>query len=439
MTAARPRVVVIGAGFGGLAAVKALARAPVDLVLVDQRNHHLFQPLLYQVATAALSPADVAGPVRAILRDQENVRVVLDTVSGVDRERREVCLESAKRLTYDWLIVASGARHSYFGRDEWAQHAPGIKSIEDATAVRSKVLLALERAESETDQSRRDALLTFVVIGGGPTGVEMAGAIAELAHRAVNRDFRSITPHCSWVILINRAPRLLESFPEDLSAIALANLQQLGVEVRLSTAITSIKADHVVAGDEIIPAHTAIWAAGVQASPAAQWLCAKADRAGRVVVDAALHPDDDQRIFVIGDTACCRDANGAPLPGIAPVARQQGHHAAKVIKAALAQRTAPQFRYRNFGNLATIGRSHAVIDFGWWRVSGLLAWLIWSTVHVYFLVGFRNRLLVGASLLWNYLSYARHARLITGSIPPDPIPLPLTPTTFEGEEHDRAA
>jgi NADH dehydrogenase len=439
MTATRPRVVVIGAGFGGLAAVKALARAPVDLVVVDQRNHHLFQPLLYQVATAALSPADVAGPVRAILRDQDNVRVVLDTVTGIDRARREVCLESAKRLSYDWLIVASGARHSYFGRAEWAQHAPGIKSIEDATAVRSKVLLALERAESETDKARRDALLTFVVIGGGPTGVEMAGAIAELAHRAVSRDFRTITPHCSRVILINLAPRLLESFPESLSAVALANLQQLGVEVRLSTPITAITADHVVAGDEIIPAHTAIWAAGVQASPAAQWLGAEADRVGRVIVNAGLHPDNDQRIFVIGDTACCPGPDGAPLPGIAPVAKQQGHHAAKAIKAALAKRPAPHFRYRNFGNLATIGRSHAVIDFGWWRLSGLLAWLIWSTVHVYFLVGYRNRLQVGASLAWNYLTYARHARLITGAIPPDRIPVPLTPQNFEGEEHDRAA
>jgi NADH dehydrogenase len=255
----------------------------------------------------------------------------------------------------------------------------------------------------------------------------------------VSRDFRTITPHCSRVILINLAPRLLESFPESLSAVALANLQQLGVEVRLSTPITAITADHVVAGDEIIPAHTAIWAAGVQASPAAQWLGAKADRSGRVVVDAALHPEGDQRIFVIGDTACCPGPDGSPLPGIAPVAKQQGHYAAKAIKAALAKRPEPHFRYRNYGNLATIGRSHAVIDFGWWRVSGLLAWLIWSTVHVYFLVGYRNRLQVGASLAWNYLTYARHARLITGTIPPEPIPVPLTPQNFEGEEHDRAA
>lgn len=439
MTAIRPHVVVIGAGFGGLAAVRALARAPVDVTLVDQRNHHLFQPLLYQVATAALSPADVAGPIRSILRDQDNVRVVLDRVTGIDREAREVCLERGKHLSYDWLILATGARHSYLGRDDWARHAPGIKSIEDATAVRSKVLLALEQAETETDKARRDALLTFVVIGGGPTGVEMAGAIAELAHRAASRDFRTITPHCSRVILINLAPRLLESFPEKLSAIALADLEKLGVEVRLSTPITAIQSDHVIAGGQIIPAHTAIWAAGVQASPAAKWLGAEADRSGRVIVDGALHPGGDQRVFVIGDTACCTGANGRPLPGIAPVAKQQGRHAAQAIKAALAGKPAPRFRYRDYGNLATIGRSHAVIDLGWWQVSGLLAWLLWSTVHVYFLVGFRNRLQVGASLAWNYLTYARHARLITGPLPAERVPFSQTPDKSEGEKHDRAA
>jgi NADH dehydrogenase len=439
MTPRRPRVVVVGAGFGGLAAVRALARARLDVTLVDQRNHHLFQPLLYQVATAALSPADVAGPIRSILRHQDNVRVVLDQVTGIDREGREVCLASGKRLPYDWLILATGARHSYFGRDDWARHAPGIKSIEDATAVRAKVLLALERAETETDKARRDALLTFVVIGGGPTGVEMAGAIAELAHRAVSRDFRTITPHCSRVILINMAPRLLEGFPEALSAIALADLQKLGVEVRLCTPITEIRDGHVVAGNEIIPAHTAIWAAGVQASPAAAWLGTEADRAGRVVVDHALHPGGDPQIFVIGDTACYTAADGKPLPGIAPVAKQQGRHAALAIRAAMAGQPAPRFRYRNYGNLATIGRSHAVIDFGWWWVSGLLAWLLWSTVHVYFLVGFRNRLQVGASLAWNYLTYARHARLITGPLHADPVNISQTPANLEGEKHDRAA
>jgi len=432
-----PRVVVVGAGFGGLAAVQALARAPVAITLIDQRNHHLFQPLLYQVATAALSPADIAGPIRAILAGQDNVRVVLDTVIGVDRDRCEVLMASGKRAAYDWLIIATGARHSYFGREDWACHAPGIKSIEDATAVRRKVLLALEQAETETDPNRREALLTFVVIGGGPTGVEMAGAIAELAQRSVNRDFRSITPHCSKVILINLAPRLLETFPADLSAAALADLERLGVEVRLSTAVEHIALDHVVAGDQTIHTHTAIWAAGVEGSPAASWLGAEADRAGRVKVDGAFHPLGQERIFVIGDTASCPGSDGRPLPGIAPVAKQQGKHAARVIIAELLGRSPPRFRYRNYGNLATIGRSHAVADFGRVRLRGLWAWLLWSTVHVYFLVGFRNRFVVGLNLAWNYLTFARHARLITGEpAGTNPVPSFHLP---HGEDYVQAA
>ena len=431
--ATRPRVVVIGAGFGGLAATRALAGAQVDITLVDRRNHHLFQPLLYQVATAALSPADIAGPVRAIVCDQPNVQVILDAVSGIDRARQVVELASGRPLPYDWLIVATGARHSYFGRDEWAEHAPGIKTIEDATAVRRKILLALERAETETDPVRRRALLTFVVIGGGPTGVELAGAIAELAHRSVSRDFRSITPHCSRVVLVHRGKRLLEPFPEPLSARALHDLTKLGVEVRLDTAVTGVGCDHVMLGDETVAAHTAVWAAGVMASPAAQWLGVEPDRSGRVPVCAGLHTAGDQRIFVIGDTAACAGADSKPLPGIAPVAKQQGAHAAAVIRAALAQQPLPRFRYRHYGNLATIGRSHAVVDFGRWQVSGLAAWLIWSTIHVYFLVGFRSRLIVGWGLLWNYLTFARHARLITGEIepvaarPPAILPEPARP------------
>jgi len=432
-----PRVVVVGAGFGGLAAVQALAKAPVAITLIDQRNHHLFQPLLYQVATAALSPADIAGPIRSILARQGNVRVVLDTVIGIDRDRREVLLASGKRAGYDWLIIATGARHSYFGRDEWACHAPGIKSIEDATAVRRKVLLALERAESETDKVRREALLTFVVIGGGPTGVEMAGAIAELAHRSVSRDFRSITPHCSKVILINLAPRVLESFPEDLSAAALADLERLGVEVRLSTPVEHIAADHVVAGGQTIHTHTAIWAAGVEGSPAASWIGAEADRAGRVKVDHAFHPVGEKRIFIIGDTASCAGADGRPLPGIAPVAKQQGRYAAQAIAAELKGQALPAFRYRHYGNLATIGRSHAVADFGRLGLRGLPAWLLWSTVHVYFLVGFRNRFAVGLNLAWNYLTFARHARLITGE-PEQPDPTAANPIPH-GETYVQAA
>jgi len=412
----RPQVTIIGAGFGGLAAARALARAPVDVTVIDQRNHHLFQPLLYQVATAALSPADIAGPIRSILRDQDNARVMLDSVTGIDRDARHVVLASGKRVAYDWLVIASGAGHSYFGRDDWAEHAPGIKTIEDATAVRRKVLLAFERAETETDRARRAALLTFVVIGGGPTGVEMAGAIAELAHRSVNKDFRSITPHCSRIVLVHRGQRLLEAFPDELSEAALRDIRKLGVEVRLGQAVSSVGCDHVMVDYELIPAHTAVWAAGVQASPAALWLGAKADRSGRVIVDGRLHPPGDQRIFVIGDTAHCSGPEDRPLPGIAPVAKQQGAYVARAIMAALVGRPLPSFGYRHYGNLATIGRSHAVIDFGWWRVKGLLAWLLWSTIHVYFLVGFRNRFSVGLGLAWNYVTFARHARLITGEV-----------------------
>lgn len=432
------QVVVIGAGFGGLAATRALAGAPVSVTLVDQRNHHLFQPLLYQVAAAALSPADIAGPIRSILAGQANARVVLDTATGIDSTRRTVLLASGRRLGYDRLVIATGARHSYFGRDEWAQHAPGLKTIEDATAVRRKVLLALERAEQETDPHRRDALLTFVVIGGGPTGVEMAGAIAELAHRSVSRDFRSITPHCSRVILIDQAERLLASFPEELAAVALRDLRKLGVEVRLSSPIEHVAADHVVVSGEVIPTHTVIWAAGVKASPAAQWLGLAADAAGRVLVDDALRPEGLTDIFVIGDTAACPGPDGRPLPGLAPVAKQQGRHVARAIMLGIRGQPVPRFRYRDFGKLATIGRSHAVADFGRWKLSGFAAWLLWSTVHVYFLAGFRNRLLVGLNLAWNYLTFARHARLITGQC--DAASL-QTSTRSEptGASYDRAA
>ena len=425
----RPRVVIIGAGFGGLAAARALADAPVDITLIDKRNHHLFQPLLYQVATAALSPADIAGPIRSILNTQRNVRVLLDEVTGIDRDRRTVELRDGHSAPYDWLIVATGARHSYFGRDDWAAHAPGIKTIEDATAVRCKILLALERAETETDKARRKALLTFVVIGGGPTGVEMAGAIAELAHRSVSRDFRSITPHCSRIVLVHSGKRLLEAFPEQLSDSALKAIEDLGVEVYLGRRVTGVAHDHVEVGGMAIPAHTAVWAAGVAASPAAQWLGVEPCPAGRVCVDDRLHPAGSAEIFVIGDTAACMGSGDRPLPGIAPVAKQQGAYAAQCIVQALRGASSRAFRYRHYGNLATIGRRRAVVDFGWWRVSGFVAWLLWSSIHVYFLVGFRNRLSVGASLFWNYLTFARHARLITGDImTPSPEPKTLAST-----------
>jgi len=408
----RPRVVIVGAGFGGLEAAKRLAGQPVDVTVVDQRNHHLFQPLLYQVATAALSPADIAAPIRSILARAANVRVLLDSVCAVTPSSRTVELESGRSLSYDWLILATGARHSYFGREDWAAHAPGIKTIEDATAVRRRVLLALERAETEEHGKVRDALLTFVVIGGGPTGVEMAGAIAELARQSVSRDFRSITPHCSRVILVEAGSRLLSSFPLRLSERTRASLERLGVEVRLGTAVTDIAGDYVRIGSERIGSHTTVWAAGVQASPAARWLGAPADRLGRVLVDEDLFALGHTRVFAIGDTAGCPSPRGGMLPGIAPVAKQQGRYVADRILG----RTMKPFRYRDFGNLATIGRKSAVADFGRVRLSGFPAWLVWCVAHVWFLVGFRSRLSVILHWAWNYFTYARSARLITGPI-----------------------
>lgn len=419
----RPHVVVVGAGFGGLAVARGLTSAAVDVTLVDKRNHHLFQPLLYQVATAGLSPADIAAPIRAIVQKNRNVRVLLDRVYGVDADNRRVILGDGEPLSYDWLVLATGARHSYFGRDDWAPFAPGVKTIEDATAVRRKVLMALERAETETDKARRDALLTFVVIGGGPTGVEMAGAIAELARHSVSRDFRSITPHCSRIILVQHAPRLLPSFPESLSERAKRSIEQLGVEVRLGERVESVAADGVMVGNTFIPAATAIWAAGVQASRAAEWLDCQGDRSGRVPVGPDLRFAGDDRIFVIGDTAACTDATGQLLPGVAPVAKQQGQHVARVIRAELAGKPSATFRYTNYGNLATIGRKRAVADFGWMTLSGFPAWLLWCVAHIWFLAGFRNRFVVGLNWLWNYLTFERNARLITGDIAPD---LPAT-------------
>jgi len=412
----RPHIVIVGAGFGGLAAAQALRNAAVDVTMIDKRNHHLFQPLLYQVATAALSPADIAAPIRAILANNRNTRVLLDSVTGIDPAERMVRLGRGAAIAYDRLILATGARHSYFGRDDWAEHAPGIKTIDDATAVRRKVLLALERAETETDKARRHALLTFVVIGGGPTGVEMAGAIAELARQSVSRDFRSITPHCSRVILIEGGPRLLAAFPEALSAKAKEAIERLGVEVKLGARVTAVGEDHIDIGGESISAFTAVWAAGVEASPAAEWLGAECDRAGRVVVGPDLKVPGHDGIYAIGDTSSCAGADGRPLPGVAPVAKQQGRHVAAAIKGELAGNPVRPFRYRDYGNLATIGRRAAVIDFGRLRLSGFLAWLLWGVAHIWFLVGFRSRIVVGLSWVWNYLTFQRSARLITGEI-----------------------
>ena len=408
-----PRVVIVGAGFGGLTAAKALSGKPFDVTVIDQHNYHLFQPLLYQVATAGLSPAEIASPIRGILSREQNVNVMLGKVSGVDTARREVLAEG-RRIPYDTLILATGAQHAYFGHDDWAAHAPGLKTIDDATYIRRRILLAFEKAETEPDATERARLLNFVVVGGGPTGVEMAGAIAELANRALAADFRSIDPRAARIILVEAAPRLLTPFDPSLSDAAKKSLEQLGVEVRLGAAVTALDAEGVSIGPERIEARTVIWGAGVMASPAGNWLGAETDRAGRVKVSGDLsvpgHPDT----FVIGDTALLNGADGKPLPGVAPVAKQQGQYVANLLVARRNGQAVEPFRYRDFGALATIGRSRAVVQMGRLKIKGFIAWLLWCVAHIYFLIGFRNRLIVATNWAWNYLTFQRGTRLITG-------------------------
>jgi NADH:ubiquinone reductase (H+-translocating) len=409
----RPRVVIVGAGFGGLSLAKGLAGAPFDVTLIDRHNYHLFQPLLYQVATAALSPADIAAPIRAILRGQSNVTVALADVSGVDVAAQQVIAED-KRIPYDILVLATGAQHAYFGHDDWAPFAPGLKTIDDATYLRRRILLAFERAEAEADAAERARLLTFIVAGGGPTGVEMAGAIAELAKWALAADFRNIDPRSARVILVEGGPRLLSALHPSLSEKARLSLEKLGVEVRLGAMVTSCSAQDVAIGDERIETRTIMWAAGVRASPAAEWLGAESDRAGRVKVKPDLsvpgHPD----IFVLGDTALALDADGKPFPGVAPVAKQQGEYLARYLIERMRGQTQRAFRYRDFGSLATIGRKYAVADFGKIHLSGFAAWVLWSVAHVYFLIGFRRRTIVALHWAWSYLTFQRGTRLITG-------------------------
>jgi NADH:ubiquinone reductase (H+-translocating) len=433
-TRTRPRVVIVGAGFGGLAAAKALARAPVDVTVIDRRNYHLFQPLLYQVATAALSPADIASPIRAILRHQANASVMLASVTGVDAARREV-LSGSRRIPFDYLILATGARHAYFGNDHWEACAHGIKKIDDATFLRRKILLAFEKAETETDERERRRLLNFVVIGGGPTGVEMAGAIGELAKKALAADFRNIDPRLARVILVEGGPRLLPSFDERLSEKARRSLEALGVEVRLDAMVTDCTADGVMIGPETIETRTIVWGAGVRASRAGRWLNAPMDRVGRVKVEPDLSVPGQPNVFVIGDTAHVEGADGNPLPGVAPVAKQQGVYVAKLIRARLAGRELPPFRYRDLGSLATIGRKSAIMQFGRLRLSGYFAWWLWSLAHIYFLIGFRNRFVVATSWLWSYFTFQRGTRLITGAdAGPETAPAGAaqTPTPLKG-------
>ncbi len=409
----KPHVVIIGAGFGGLNAAQAFKDAPVNVTVIDRNNHHLFQPLLYQVATAVLSPADISAPIRHILRKQKNTSVVLTEVTDINTEQQLV-ITTDHVIPYDYLIVATGASHSYFGHDEWAPYAPGLKSIVDATTVRRKILLAFEKAEMETDHERYKALLTFVLIGAGPTGVEMAGAIAELAHGALARDFRNIDPREARIILVEAQPRILPPFDKKLAAQAHRALNHLGVEVRTNSAVEDITQDGVVIGGKLLEARTVIWTAGVAASSAGTWLKAEVDRAGRVKVNKDLTVPSYPNIFVIGDTSSLIQ-DGKPVPGVAPAAMQGGKYAASaIIQRVTNQGTPlPPFRYHDKGSLATVGRSYGIADIGRVRLSGFLGWLFWIAVHIMFLVGFRNRFLVTFQTIWSFLTYQRGARLIT--------------------------
>lgn len=414
----RPRVVIVGAGFAGLAAARHLAAAPVDITVIDRRNYHLFQPLLYQVATAALSPADIAWPIRRLLRGQANARVVMGLVSGIDTAQREVILASGERHGYDHLILATGARHNYFGNEAWSGDAPGLKKIDDATEIRRRILYAFEAAETCADPARRQAQLTFAIVGGGATGVEMAGAIAELAKRTLPRDFRSIDPATARVILVEGGNRVLAALPETLSRKAGAALERLGVELRLNCRVTGCDGEGITIGDEKIPATNIVWAAGVAASPAARWLGADADRVGRVKVQPDLSVPGHPEIMVAGDTAALANPDGSPVPGTAPAAKQMGVHCAARVRARLtgAAGDAP-FRFRDQGTLATIGRNQAVARIWGMELSGFPAWFLWALAHVYFLIGTRNRVMVALNWAWTWGTHVRGARLITGPAP----------------------
>ena len=412
MTGPGKRVVIIGGGFGGLYAARALRRAPVDVTLVDRRNFHLFQPLLYQVATASLSHGDIASPLRNILRRQKNVRVWLAEARSIDVARRTVTLEDGA-VDYDWLILATGATHAYFGHSEWERFAPGLKSIEDAFAMRRRFLLAFEQAEREPDPALRRTLTSFVIVGAGPTGVELAGAMAEIAQKVMPREFRAIDTRATRVVLLEGADRVLPGYPPDLSTKARRQLEKLGVEVRTSALVTRIEEDAVLIGDERLPARNVFWAAGVAASPLGATLGVPLDRAGRVLVGPDLSIPGHPEVFVIGDLAHATHDDGM-VPGVAQGAMQGGRFVARAIAADLANRPRGIFRYRDKGSLATIGRAAAVADFGWLRVSGFFAWAVWVFVHILYLIGFRNRILVMLQWAWAYLTYQRGIRLITG-------------------------
>ena len=409
-----PRIVILGAGFGGLFAAKKLAGVAADVTVIDRHNYHLFQPLLYQVATAGLPPSDIAWPIRSILSRQKNTSVLLDEVLDIDVGRHEVILQN-ESVTFDYLIVATGSTHSYFGHQDWETIAPGLKSIDDATYIRRRILTAFEQAEMTDNDVARERLLRFVIVGGGPTGVELAGTIAELAHHTLAADFRHIDPRSATITLVEAGPRLLPYLHESLSDYARHSLERLGVEVRLGTPVTHCDAEGVTIGGEGIAVATVIWAAGVAASPVGQWLDEETDKAGRVVVRPDLSIKKDSRIFVIGDAASVTNEKGEPVPGIAPAAKQQGRFVADFIAKRIAGNPASQaFHYRHAGHLATIGRKSAIIEFPRYKMKGRLAWWIWGIAHIYFLVGVPSPLVVSIRWLWEYITYGRGARLITG-------------------------
>jgi NADH:ubiquinone reductase (H+-translocating) len=409
----RHRVVIVGAGFGGLEAARHLGRRDVDVVVIDRHNHHLFQPLLYQVAGGALDISQIAWPIRELLHRWEQVSTLMAEVSGVDTQRKAVSLVGGGEVGYDTLILATGATHAYFGHDQWARFAPGLKTLGDAIAIRQHVLTLFEQAELEDDLQRRETLMTIVVVGAGPTGVELACTIAELAHDDMVEDFRNADTRKTRVILVEASNRVLASFPPSLGAYALREMERLGVTVLLNHPVTDCRADGVACNDRFINAGAVFWAAGVRASPPAQWLHVDADRVGRVRVNTDLSVPGRPDIFVIGDAALCEQTNGDAVPGLAPAAKQEGAYVAKVILARLHGNTSPRpFRYRNYGNLATVGKGVAVVDFGSVHLRGRLAWMMWAVAHIYFLIGTRNRLLVALNWLWLYLKNERAARII---------------------------
>lgn len=409
-----PHIVIIGGGFGGLYCARRLASSPVRITIVDRKNHHTFQPLLYQVASAVLSPGDIASPIRGILRRHDNVRVLLDEATGFDLARRVVHLRH-QDLDYDYLVVAAGATHSYFSHPEWESLAPGLKTIEDALEIRRRILLAYELAERCSAAGEPPEPINFVVIGGGATGVELAGALADIARHALRHDFRSIDPSRARILLLEGGPRVLASYPEDLSRSAEEQLKGLGVEVRTKALVTALEPGIVRIGDEVLPAAVTLWAAGVAASPLGRMLDAPTDRSGRVLVSPDLSLPGHPEVFVIGDLASVKAPDGSPVPGVAPAAIQMGEATADNIASSMRGDARQPFRYRNKGNLATIGRAAAVADFGRMHISGVIAWLMWLFVHIFFLIGFRNRLVVMIEWAWAYITHQRPTRLITGS------------------------